>query len=340
MPKPFYDQLQHSSADIPVSPDTTAVMGIQEAVGGARIQAEQLDTSREAENFTLLKSLVSEEALKLVVHEIDTALRQPNLIEIGERVAEKEALDAAGRETDRTLGYSAAKELYDQATIISDYLWSPEVESDFMEYTNLVTAKSRAERGVREVTGDSTEATSLIDVLTSSPQTGVNANAPFANYQNNDDTAWQNVEDSTVREFLASQQFVDTHGFGYGCNSVVLKHIPDKPYEVPLSAVVSAAGFESWLGRDPRDQKNWSSPYGAGSMQSLSVIKHYAGLETELPPVDKMNVYIQPDGQVFCDNSAGDSHRIAAALLRGQDTVQANKLEFILLNRNRLPVQQ
>ncbi len=46
-------------------------------------------------------------------------------------------------------------------------------------------------------------------------------------------------------------------------------------------------------------------------MSSLNVIKHYASLATEVPPVTVMRVLIQPDGKILCDNGEGDSHRIA-----------------------------
>lgn len=349
MPKASHEHHQPHNLNPQFAPNSISVGGIRGFLNRFRRPLQQPEYSGveqaeftelevppapEADNYSLLKSFVSGEALDAVIFDAKKVLDAPDMQEIAELVAKKEAYNDDAREADMKFGYAAAKPLYDQADIVSDYLQSPSVGPVFLKYAMAVDTKEFAERGRRRVAGDSPEAEELVGLLKQVPQMIPDKNAPFAEYKNNNETAWQYVEDASVRKYLASRQFIDTSIFGYGNGSVTLDKVEGKPYEVPLSAVVSAAGFDSWEGRNPRQYKSWNSKYGGGDMKSLAVIKHYAGLETELPPVGKMNVYVQPDGQVFCDNNSGDSHRIAAAILRGQDTIKADELEFILLEKN------
>lgn len=352
MPKTLYEQ-SHSNVEPQITPDTVAAGGIRGFIRSFRrrpveaepvVQQDELreleDTAAEAENYTLVASLVSDEVLEGIVLEAERALEAPEMQEIAERIAEKDALYEKAQAIDMQLGFSAAKPLFEQAGIVSNYLYSPDVRAGFIKHEEMTGSIAQAQRGRRRVGGESAEAQALFGILADAHRPVADQNAPFANYKDNNESSWQYVEDSAVRDHLASRRFIDTHTFGFDCNSVTIEKTPGKPYEVPLSAVVSAAGFDSWEGRDPRHGKNWSSSYGSGGMKSLAVIKHYAGLETEIPPVNTMHVYIQPDGQIFCDNGSGDSHRIAAAMLRGQDTIQADKLEFVLLKDNLVPSQE
>lgn len=353
MPKTAYEQ-NYPNAEPQIAPEAVSVGGIRRFIDRFRrgdsqttdpapTEAQSVEQSYvaetdiappEAENYKVLKSLTSDEALQEISAEVDEVMTEPEMVEIAGLVAQKDALNEEARTADRELGYQAAKVIYEQSDTINEYLMSPGVVSDFMRYTKLSDAAAKAQRGRREVDSESVEAKQLVGLLAEVQVDPSDKDAPFANYKDNNDSAWQYVEDSAVRQYLAPRRFVDTHSIGMGCNSITVNKATNLPYEVPLSAVVSAAGFDSWEGRNPRTNKGWSSKYGAGTMQSLSVIKHYAGLNTELPPVDKMSVYVQPDGQIFCDNGAGDSHRIAAAMLRGQSTIKANELEFVLLKDN------
>ena len=163
--------------------------------------------------------------------------------------------------------------------------------------------------------------------------------APFANYKQNTDESWQYVPDQVVRGFLDKRPFFDTDDMELSGNRVRINHEPDSdPFFVDSSIFVCASGFESWRGRgDGIDgKKEWSSKYGEGGPDSTSLdtIKHYASLTTDLPPVDKVNIYVQPNGRMFANNDIEDSHRIAAAFLRGDKTIKANNIEFIKLDKN------
>ncbi len=85
-----------------------------------------------------------------------------------------------------------------------------------------------------------------------------------------------------------------------------------KPIEVPLSAVVSAVGFRSW-------ENGRSDGIGKGSKSSSETIKDYASRSTEIPPIDSAVAVILPNGEVVIMSE--NSHRVAAAKLRGQKTI-------------------
>lgn len=91
----------------------------------------------------------------------------------------------------------------------------------------------------------------------------------------------------------------------------------DEPLELPLTAVVSAATFESW-----------ETGYGKGHLKdghsSADVIRDYASRDTPPPPVDEATALIFEDGRVVIMTS--NAHRVAAAKMRGQSTMQFKEL--------------
>lgn len=90
------------------------------------------------------------------------------------------------------------------------------------------------------------------------------------------------------------------------------------PIEVPLSAIVSAIGFESWeRGRGENTLKD--------GKPSAEFIKHYASLPTEIPPIDTAQALILPNGKVVI--MSHDAHRVAAAKLKGQHTMRIKYLK-------------
>lgn len=165
--------------------------------------------------------------------------------------------------------------------------------------------------------------------------------APFAEYAKNTHESWKYVPPEEVEEFLRAKPFFDTSIITSQSRREVAE-IRTSMYEegikVPLDLIVCAAGFKSWLGRAKGHNKRWSIRSGRdyldGEMSSLNVIKIYAGTPTDLPPVDIMSMYIQPNGKVFFDNVGGDSHRIAAAVLRGDKNIDARMLFVYELNRD------
>lgn len=165
------------------------------------------------------------------------------------------------------------------------------------------------------------------------------ADAPFKNFSDNDQESWKYVSDEEVKKYLESKFFFNTKNI----KSEDMKEIfsIDEKSQIPLDLVVSAAGFEDWKGREESFNKNFKSEYSKfdrsnNEMSSLNVIKHYAGLSSEIPSVDTMRMFVQPDGKILFDNNTGDSHRIAAAILRGQSTINAQNILVFKLNKNYL----
>jgi hypothetical protein len=175
--------------------------------------------------------------------------------------------------------------------------------------------------------------------------------APLKDYLENTDDAWKYADDKTIRDYLIAKPFVDDQTLSWlqhdnAVSVTTLRQgISDKSkhFDVPTRLVVSAAGFGSWLGRDDSygnqgmGEKDVSLPNFTSSARrtlSLHAIKAYASHPSPLPPVTEAAVYIQPNGLVYAGNASGDSHRIAAAVLRGQETIAATSLSAVLLKDN------
>lgn len=167
--------------------------------------------------------------------------------------------------------------------------------------------------------------------------------APFANFSENTHELWQYVESDKVEEYLKSRLFFKTSNISSDSRTNVGEiHTghAEEGIKVPLGLVVNASGFDDWRGRPQGNKKDWKIRCGekqiGGSMSSLNVMMMYAGTPTEIPPVDVMCMYIQPNGKVFFDNAGGDSHRIAAAILRGNEYIETKNLYIYQLNRDYL----
>lgn len=158
---------------------------------------------------------------------------------------------------------------------------------------------------------------------------------PFLDHHKNTKEMWKYVDDSTVKKYLRELFFMNTYGLKKEC-ILAIENPPGQLIEVPTGLIVSASGFESWEGRSPLYDKSWESDYGHGHMSSINVIKHYAGLSTELPPVGLIRIFVQPDGRMFADNGSEDSHRIAAAMLRGDETIKTKEADVYKVERNYL----
>jgi hypothetical protein len=94
-------------------------------------------------------------------------------------------------------------------------------------------------------------------------------------------------------------------------NLVVLRTSAGSEIELPTAMFVSAEGFESWQGRNESNQKDGQS--------SSETIQDYASRDTQAPPLSDVAGYLLPDGRLFFKSN--NSHRIAAARLRGDKTV-------------------
>lgn len=219
-----------------------------------------------------------------------------------------------------------------------------ELESDerYVEYKRLkkqIKDLEKPQDRTRTIDSDSPEAELLLAALHSEADMTQADTSPFMSYKDNTAETWQYVPDAAVRDYLESRLFVDldrTHLEGNRIN--IRNDGKSGPFAIPASLFVSASGFESWAGRRDGIDQPWHSMYGADSMRSIDVMKHYASLETEIPPVSEVNVFVQPDGHMFADNNE-DSHRIGAAFLRGDTVVKAEKVNFVMLDRNVLTRQ-
>lgn len=148
--------------------------------------------------------------------------------------------------------------------------------------------------------------------------------APFANYTENTHKIWDYVSPEVVDTYLKEKFFFNTSHIPYDSKDEIGEVFLDEPLNIPLDLVVSAAGFADCRGRNS-GEKTWNIKSGQtnlyGAMKSQDVIKLYAGTPSVIPPVSNMQMFIQPDGKVFFDNGGGDSHRIAAAILRGEKEI-------------------
>lgn len=187
---------------------------------------------------------------------------------------------------------------------------------------------------------DSTLETRFYSLVDGAPSLQVKEEekAPFAHYKENTKTEWKNVPHDEVYAYLKKRLF-------FNSNLEVRKPVKlfslqkqkwEEPIRVPLDLVVGVAGFKDWTGRGVSGSKSWHSEFGGGSMDSMSVIQHYAGLSTDLPPVGSMQMYIQPNGKIFFDNGSGDSHRLAAAVLRGEESAKTYRVDVYQVDKNYL----
>jgi len=163
--------------------------------------------------------------------------------------------------------------------------------------------------------------------------------APFRDYLENTPEQWKYVRADEVESYLNGKRFFNTGSIASRHLTRVFEVIaPNRSQfiKVPLDLVVNAKGFKSWKGRGEISSKSWYSIYGNGESNSIDVIQHYAGLSTDLPPVTTMLMFIQPDGKVFFDNSSGDSHRISAAILRGNEFIETSEVYAYMLSENYL----
>jgi hypothetical protein len=301
-------------------------------------QAEISETDTTSEFHQAVSEYVTDTALVGRVRELKRVLDTPLFRQIGtfhQYMTQSRAdMHAALRRGDREQANRYDAEYDDRQKQEYDPIEAKDKEA----YNQHKRALDEAERGRITLSSEDPGTEALLDHIKSAHLPGWSpddrADAPFAGYKDNTTEAWQQVPDEDVRSFLSAKAFLDVSRYGNKTRSVTVEAKKDSPLEVPSDSIVYAEGFTSWQGQGEGRRRNANSEYGNEEMSSLDVIKHYAGLPTEIPPVGEIRAYIQPDGTVFCDNESGDSHRIAAALLRGQATVKAEKITFIPLDKN------
>lgn len=201
----------------------------------------------------------------------------------------------------------------------------------------------RGEYPERNLRADSIEAQAIQDMLNNAPkiQPPNNMEAPFRSYAQNTDQAWQRVPTEEVQAYLSNRIFFDTYQRRLNAGTAPRLRVTADRHEtltVPLDMIVNVAGFDSWEGRrGATSYKDVSGKYSKAydqKVHSSELTKHYAGLPSELPAVEHISLYIQPDGVIFGDNGEGDSHRITAAVLRGDEIIQAHSISIRCLDKN------
>lgn len=161
-----------------------------------------------------------------------------------------------------------------------------------------------------------------------------NKEAPFKEHSNNSQNEWLLVTSKSVDEYMKSRLFFETDGITYDTNKIVIEAGTADGIDVPLDMFVYASGFKSWAVGNTGKPILQESEYGSYDTRSIDVMKHYAALPSVLPPINTVNVYVQPNGKIFADNANGGSHRLGAAILRGDSTVKANEVRVVTVKRN------
>jgi hypothetical protein len=121
-----------------------------------------------------------------------------------------------------------------------------------------------------------------------------------------------------------------------------------EPLQIPASNVVHAKGIDSWEGRennrfsrtpDSSDREVKRSKHDGVMRTSAETIDYYAGMDTPIPPVDSMAAYVQPNGLVLYVVGDG-SHRAAAMLKQGSETIPTKELTVMMADRNYIDLPQ
>ena len=201
---------------------------------------------------------------------------------------------------------------------------NPEIKDQFGDLEYQLYQIDRHKSLVVDATEE--EAQALLGILKARAAVG-DAKAPYANYKDTASNTKTVITTNMVTSYLRSKTF--TNFICPADGGVIVDSRQPGSFEVPLTLITSAAGFDNWTGSNSYGVKSWQTQEGVIRKGSLEAIQYYASLPTELPPVREIAVKIDRDGSVHCDNGEGDSHRIAAAVLRGQATVRANRLEFL-----------
>lgn len=124
-----------------------------------------------------------------------------------------------------------------------------------------------------------------------------------------------NYDNPVQPPFIDAQEldrFAEAHQQGREILAVGASDI--EPLDVPLSMFVSAEGFHSWEEGRGLDTE--------GRPTSADKIEDFASRDTPIPPIGDVTFYLLPDGQLIA--KTGNSHRVAAALKRGDSTIPFN----------------
>jgi len=89
--------------------------------------------------------------------------------------------------------------------------------------------------------------------------------------------------------------------------------------EIPIGIFESADNLNNWHGEGIKD-----------NMPSNTVINNYAQLGSQsAPPLDQIAIYLYSDGEIRCNSH--NAHRVAAAILRGDETIKFRGTVAVIL---------
>ena len=101
-----------------------------------------------------------------------------------------------------------------------------------------------------------------------------------------------------------------------------------EPIHIPADELLGAHNLESWAGRGAYNKKD--------GRPSTAVVLDYASRPTDIPPLEYVVCYIQPNGRrIFMAPSS--AHRAAAQKARGAPTIGVREIAFHRLRENLLP---
>jgi hypothetical protein len=225
--------------------------------------------------------------------------------------------------------------------LIDSQKQDPETKSRFNQLNRVISNIEHLH--TRELYSGDEEAGTLMALLKAA-DTQRDTTAPFSKFEENDKESWSWVPNEAIDEYLSEKLFFKASDKikqgDKNRNKIAVDAEAGENIEVPLSVIVSVAGFDSWKGRTGEgSEKKVSGEYASnynGPLDSHDLVKHYASLPTELPAVNEVRLFVQPNGIIFGDNVNGDSHRVAAAILRGDKTIKAKRVVFQTVKDNYL----
>ncbi len=153
------------------------------------------------------------------------------------------------------------------------------------------------------------------------------------------------TSEADYKAYLGKKLFISDKTLQYHSaeRSIVLLLDEGQTVNVPIQNVVSAGSLDSWMGQgyDGNDPKERTLEDGRKvEGRSFSAIKEYAERSTELPPVEEIDAYVQPDGTVLFSPDVSN-HRTAAAIARGYtELAVANKITIHQLDTDLVPRQE
>ena len=122
-----------------------------------------------------------------------------------------------------------------------------------------------------------------------------------------------NLQNKEPCEFVSEEQMYGAVEGGCYASPEIELHL-EKSVSMPINIFAGAINFDSWEGRRAGHLKD--------DKPSKVIIDDYANRDSEIPGIeDGIDMFLANSGEVFAYSH--NSHRLAAARLRGQETISA-----------------